>query len=131
MKAVKFEFCNFIFFISESHRPSRRRPSGRDHSAPQPHRGNTIRAQLDEQLSQLDNAFLNQTPNLPQHFQQKQTVADSRPPPQIRPKPRVAPKPRMNPTARVLYDYTAGDNDELTLGVGDIVEVRLKNFNFV
>ena len=32
----------------------------------------------------------------------------------------------MNPTARVLYDYTAGDNDELTLGVGDIVEVRLK-----
>ena len=45
------------------------------------------------------------------------------PPPSVRAKPRVAPKPRMYPTATVLYEYTAQDNDEISLAVGDLVEV--------
>ena len=45
--------------------------------------------------------------------------------PPARPKPRVAAKPRTYPKARVIYDYNAQDNDELTLREQNIVDVRL------
>ena len=44
--------------------------------------------------------------------------------PRMPPKPRPAPKPKSSPKARVLYDYQAGDNDEITLAEGEQVEVR-------
>ena len=43
--------------------------------------------------------------------------------PRMPPKPRPAPKPKSSPKARVLYDYQAGDNDEITLAEGEQVEV--------
>ena len=46
--------------------------------------------------------------------------------PRMPPKPRPAPKPKSSPKARVLYDYTAGDNDEITLAEGEQVEVSLR-----
>ena len=47
--------------------------------------------------------------------------------PRMPPKPRPAPKPKSSPKARVLYDYTAGDNDEITLAEGEQVEVSQGN----
>ena len=47
------------------------------------------------------------------------------------PKPRPAPKPKTSPKARVLYDYQAGDNDEITLAEGEQVEVKTKAFLFI
>ena len=46
-------------------------------------------------------------------------------PPKIAPKPRPAPKPKRNPQARVLYDYDAQDNDEISLQEGQIIEVNI------
>ena len=46
-------------------------------------------------------------------------------PPKIAPKPRPAPKPKRNPQARVLYDYDAQDNDEISLKEGQIIEVKM------
>ena len=46
-------------------------------------------------------------------------------PPKIAPKPRPAPKPKRNPQARVLYDYDAQDNDEISLQEGQIIEVKI------
>ena len=51
--------------------------------------------------------------------------------PRMPPKPRPAPKPKSSPKARVLYDYTAGDNDEITLAEGEQVEVSQEIFLFV
>ena len=45
------------------------------------------------------------------------------------PKPRPAPKPKTSPKARVLYDYQAGDNDEITLAEGEQVEVSFVTIN--
>ena len=51
--------------------------------------------------------------------------------PRMPPKPRPAPKPKTSPKARVLYDYQAGDNDEITLAEGEQVEVKTKAFLFI
>lgn len=52
-------------------------------------------------------------------------VNQQRGPPKIAPKPRPAPKPKRNPQARVLYDYDAQDNDEISLQEGQIIEVKM------
>ena len=52
-------------------------------------------------------------------------VNQQRGPPKIAPKPRPAPKPKRNPQARVLYDYDAQDNDEISLQEGQIIEVKI------
>ena len=52
-------------------------------------------------------------------------VNQQRGPPKIAPKPRPAPKPKRNPQARVLYDYDAQDNDEISLQEGQIIEVNI------
>ena len=51
-------------------------------------------------------------------------INQQRGPPKIAPKPRPAPKPKRNPQARVLYDYDAQDNDEISLQEGQIIEVK-------
>ncbi|CBY09421.1 unnamed protein product [Oikopleura dioica] len=61
------------------------------------------------------------TPNLPEQINALQIAPKSAPP--ARPKPRVAAKPRTYPKARVIYDYNAQDNDELTLREQNIVDV--------
>lgn len=67
---------------------------------------------------------------MPEHFQQQVSI-QSRPAPSVRAKPRVAPKPRMYPTATVMFEYTANDNDEISLAEGDMVEVGPKNIYFL
>ena len=76
-----------------------------------------IQVNIEETLN-----FLNQTPSLPEHFQNKVNV-QNRPPPSIKAKPRVAPRPAMYPTATVLYTYAAQDHDEISLSENAIVEV--------
>ena len=42
--------------------------------------------------------------------------------PSVKPKPR--PKPPQKPRCKVLYDYDAGDTDELTIKAGDIIIIE-------
>lgn len=50
----------------------------------------------------------------------------TRPPPKKRAKPPIAAKPKMLPTCKAIYDYDAGDTDELTFQEGTVIEIIKK-----
>jgi len=105
-----------------------RLPSGKDQSAPMPHRDMSIRAKH-EQNRFNDSQFMEpELPDLPAQLQAL-NVNQQRGPPKIAPKPRPAPKPKRNPQARVLYDYDAQDNDEISLQEGQIIEILKEDEN--
>jgi hypothetical protein len=105
-----------------------RLPSGKDQSAPAPHRDMSIRAKH-EQNRFNDSQFMQpELPDLPAQLQAL-NVNQQRGPPKIAPKPRPAPKPKRNPQARVLYDYDAQDNDEISLQEGQIIEILKEDEN--
>ena len=74
----------------------------------------------------FDQKYLELPPGMDQISTKKQPA-----PPRIAPKPKPAPKPKAYPRAKVIYDYTKTDVDEISLKEGDIVEVLTLYMNHI
>lgn len=108
-----------------------RLPSGKDQSAPAPHRDQSIRNNFANIMmqNQQQRPMVDDLPVLPDAVNQMQIRQQQSQRPRMPPKPRPAPKPKTSPKARVLYDYQAGDNDEITLAEGEQVEILKEDPN--
>jgi len=108
-----------------------RLPSGKDQSAPAPHRDQSIRNNFANMMmqNQQQRPVVDDLPVLPDAVNQMQIRQQQSQRPRMPPKPRPAPKPKTSPKARVLYDYQAGDNDEITLAEGEQVEILKEDPN--